>query len=88
MATPIRLRGERIEWREVDGEIVLLDLDAATYFAVNGSGAVLWHDLARGTTRDALVRHLTERFALDSQSAERDVDAFLEDCRRNGLLAS
>src|SRR5580704_9107850 len=37
----IRLRQD-IAWREIDGEIVLLDLTGAAYYSVSRSGVVLW----------------------------------------------
>ena len=38
----MRLRTDAVEWREVEGEIVALDLRDEMYLGVNGSGAVLW----------------------------------------------
>jgi hypothetical protein len=81
-----QLRGEQLEWREIEGEIVALDGRAAEYLAVNRTGAVLWPCLLAGSTREELVARLTESFDVDEASAERDVDAFLETLRERGLL--
>jgi hypothetical protein len=82
----IRLRGEKLEWREIEGEIVALDGLASEYIAVNRTGTALWPSLRTGVTRGELVARLTESFDVDEASAGRDVDAFVEALRRRGLL--
>ena len=82
----LRLRVGAVEWREVDGEVVALDLTSSSYLAVNPSGAVLWPALDAGTTREMLVSRLVEAFEIPQGQASRDVDAFLSELRRLGLL--
>ena len=82
----IRLKREAVEWREVDGEIVVLDMNAAEYLRANSAGVTLWPALAEGTTRDALVARLVDAHGIDSETAERDVDTFLDALTQRGLL--
>jgi hypothetical protein len=82
----IRLRREDLEWRELEGEIVVLDLRRSTYLAVNRIGALLWPRLLGGTTRDSLVQTLVEDFGLASPEAESDVSVFLQQLREQELL--
>lgn len=82
----LRLREEELDWREVEGEIVALDLRASEYLAVNGTGLPLWAALASGATRDELVDGLVETHDLERIRAEQDVDAFLADLESRDLL--
>src|SRR4051812_4854736 len=41
MAT-LKLKEDALAWREVDGEVVVLVKDTATYVSVNAAGATLW----------------------------------------------
>src|SRR4051794_21546431 len=82
----LRLRGHALEWREVEGEIVALDMDASEYVSANETGALLWNELARGTTRERLIAALTSRFDVDDETAARDADAFVAALRDHGLL--
>lgn len=82
----IRLRSSDVAWREIDGEVVLLDLKSSVYISVNAAGSVLWRLLAQGTTRDALIGELVSTFGIDGAIAAADVDAFLATCRERGLL--
>ena len=86
MTETLRLRKDRIVWREVDGEVVALDLDESHYLSVNRSGAVLWPALVRGTTREELARTLKDHFALDEAAAQLDVETFVADLATRELL--
>jgi hypothetical protein len=82
----LRLKRSALEWREVEGEIVALDVGAAEYVAANGAGAILWRELAGGATREALVASLTREYRVDAETAGRDVDRFVESLGARGLL--
>ncbi len=75
-----------LEWREVEGEIVALDLDRSVYLAANASGALMWRQLSTGATRDGLIELLAQTYALERGTAERDVDAFLSELQRHGYV--
>lgn len=83
----LRLKREALEWREVEGEVVALDVEAAEYLAANPAGAVLWRELAGGTSRADLVAALLREFRVDEETAGRDVDRFVETLRERKLLA-
>lgn len=87
MSETFRLRGDQLEWREIEGEIVALDGRSSEYIAVNRTGAALWPDLLAGATREELVAKLTDSFDVDDATAGRDVDAFLDVLRERDLLA-
>jgi hypothetical protein len=67
-----------VSFREVGGEVVVLDVRNSSYVTVNEAGAVLWRLLASGATLDDLAGALVDRFALDADAARRDARAFLE----------
>ena len=83
----MRIRTERLTWREVDDEIIALDLDRSSYFTANPAGAVIMKLLAGGgVTEDRLVDALLEEFDVERSVAARDVETFLSDLERDGLL--
>lgn len=88
MAGELRLRTDSLEWRQVDGEIVALDLRSSQYLQINRTGAALWPHLVDGASRDNLVRTLVEQYDADEDTAGRDVDAFIEMLRQRQLLES
>jgi hypothetical protein len=81
-----RLRKERLSWREIGDELVVVDVATTTYLSANASAVLLWRELDRGATHDSLVARLTEEFGIDAGQAAADVDAFLADLETRGLL--
>jgi hypothetical protein len=87
MSVQLKLRSEELEWREIDDEIVALDLRTSNYLGVNGTGTAIWPELVAGTTRERLIERLCELFEVEAGVAAADVDAFVEAVRGQGLLA-
>lgn len=82
----IFLRDEAVSWRRIGQELVALDMEQSNYLSVNATGALLWSSLAEGATRGGLVSLIAERFNLAAERAAQDVDSFLADLSRRGLL--
>lgn len=74
--------------REVDGELVILDLTSQQYLAGNRATAILWPMLVDGTTRGALADRVRENFDIGPKTAAQDVDSFVAVLRNHGLLLS
>jgi hypothetical protein len=82
----LTLAEESLTWREVDGEIVVLDRRSWMYMGVNGSGVLLWKQIIEGASRSRLVECLRDAYEIDAELAQRDVEAFLESLRSHDLL--
>lgn len=55
--------------------------------SANRSDAVLWLELAFGTTREALVERLAQAYLIEDRHTEADFDAFLAELRGQRLFA-
>jgi hypothetical protein len=85
----LRLRTDDLSWREIDDEVIAVDVGTSTYLGTNKTGALLWRRLgAGGATRSELVGLLVETYGIDADRARADVDAFVDDLAALGLLAS
>jgi hypothetical protein len=82
----VRLRPGAVEWREVEGDVIAVDVRTSEYLAINETGAVLWRALREGATTDELVEEVVARFDVAPGAARRDVDDFLERLRGRGFL--
>jgi hypothetical protein len=83
----LRLRPDALVWREIDNELVAVDMASSTYLSANRSGALLWQMLASGTTHAELVKGLVDQFGIPPDRAASDVDAFLQGLEGRALLA-
>ena len=82
----LKLRPERLEFREIEGEVVALDLERSSYIGINQTGGELWPLLVAGTEEETLVAHLVTEFGVSEEVATRDVGAFIADLRSRDLL--
>lgn len=82
----MRLRVDDLTWREIDGELVVLDLRSSTYLTTNASATFLMKELVSNRSDAELADGLVNEFAISRAEAERDVRAFVGDLDRRGLL--
>jgi Coenzyme PQQ synthesis protein D (PqqD) len=86
MTTELRLRDADLAWRTVDDEMIAIDVRDSTYLTANDSGAILWNALAAGTTKEELAGSLVAAYGIDAATAAADVERFVDELRKRGLL--
>ncbi len=77
--------------REVAGENILIPvgeiaLDIKGMFTLTESGTLLYRKLTEGCTKEDLVQTLLDEYEVDQEKASEDVDAFLEQLEKAGVL--
>jgi hypothetical protein len=82
----LRLREEGLSWREIDGELVAVDLATSQYLGANPAGLALWRSLAAGAEREKLVAQLVDTYGIDPARAGADVDRFIGEVEAAALL--
>ena len=53
---------------------------------VNETGASLWEELVKGTSKEGLLQTLMETYEVTREEAERDIDEFLDVLYKNDIL--
>ncbi len=83
----LRLDPDAVTWREIDGDIVVLDGRRWRYLGANPAAALLWPLLVAGATREQLAQVLRDEWEqLEPERALRDADAFVDWLAHEGLL--
>lgn len=85
---PIVMRSSGLSWREVGGEVIVLDLERSHYVNLNGPAALLWRQIADGALVPQLIAELVAAFDVGPERARSDTLALLTDLRELGLLDS
>lgn len=67
-------------------ELVLLHLERGTYYTLNATGAFVWERIRGGATLGALRDAMVERFAVDAETAWRDLVALVGELEAEGLI--
>jgi hypothetical protein len=73
--------------QKLGAETVLMHLDRGEYFELNQSGSDILEALLGGDEQ-AAVRALTQRYATNAATAQRDVSALVQALRASTLLCS
>ena len=84
--TRLRLREDAVRWREIDREVVAVDLVSSIYLTTNESGVRLWRRLADGATSEELVDELVEAFGIERERAAADVQSYVDALDARNLL--
>lgn len=82
----MRIRTEGVTWQEIDGELVILDLQTSRYLTTNTVGALLAKHLTDERTMEDLIDFLLSSYSIDRDTAERDVQAFVAQLESKDLL--
>ena len=83
----LQLKVDDVVSREVEDELVILELSTSTYMTLNGSGKYLWERLVDGSTLDDLVSSLVDRYSITSEQARADVESFVAELDDRELIA-
>jgi hypothetical protein len=81
-----QLRDAAVSWRDVDGEIVALDISSGVYFTLNGSGRLLWMALVEPASPDHLGGLLASTFGIPSAQACSDALEFVGGLVGRGIV--
>lgn len=71
---------------QFDDEVVLVNFDTGKYHSIKGTGVAVWQCLASKPTVDALVRHVEEAFETGGAKLAEQVERFLTELQREGLI--
>jgi len=77
---------ERVVYKMVGEEMVLLDFERGVYYGLNPVGARVWELLAEGKTAEEIISTLTDEFDALECDVKGDVAALMDDLVANGLV--
>jgi hypothetical protein len=71
---------------EIEGEMVLLDLDSDTYFGLNPVGADIWNFIREEKSLDEIQTYLLSRYNVPRERCEEEVRGLLVALAARGLI--
>lgn len=72
--------------RQLDGELVLLNLDTETYFGLDEVGTRMWEVLCSSSSVEEAYQKLVEEYDVDSATLRNDLESLLSQLVESGLL--
>ena len=76
-----------VAWRKVSGEAVILDVDTAVYYSLNGVGLRMWELLGEGRGSDEAAGVLAAEFDAAPERIRKDYEDLAKRLRKEGLLS-
>ncbi len=77
---------ENIAWRNVNEEIVILDLKSGEYFTLNDVGQFIWLAVADQKNVGEIRRIVVAEFDVSPEKASEDIKKFITEMLEEGLL--
>jgi len=82
-----RVSSERVLFRYVDGETVLINTKTSYYYSLNRVGTFVWNMLTeKGRTPAELLRAIQKEYSPPKDAAARDLENLLHDLKKEGLV--
>jgi hypothetical protein len=78
---------EKVVWRIVDGEAVLVHADTSAYYGLNATATCAWEALvSTAVTREDLSRRLSAYYGRDADTLRSDVDTLVATLAAESLI--
>lgn len=77
---------EGISWRDIKGELIVLQLASGEYFSFNEIGRLAWIALAEQKSISQVIEAVLAEYDVSLAQAEADVVAFVQGLLANKLL--
>ena len=68
-----RIDPDKVIWRNIDGEIILLNLASGHYYTLNKTGSFIWNVFVENKTSQEAAEKLADQFNIPSKTAKEDV---------------
>lgn len=73
-------------FREVDDQVIALNLDTGQYYTMNELGTRIWALLQQKDSLAGIVEAIESEYDVTHDQAKADLESFLKDLRENGLV--
>jgi hypothetical protein len=71
---------------DMDGDTVMMSIEAGKYYNLGKMGGVIWGMMAEPVSVETVVAKLLEQYEVMREQCEREVLSFLSEMNREGLL--
>ncbi len=77
---------ERVAWRDIEGEITILDKKAGEFFHLNAAACRIWHLIQDGASVDEIISDLGGHFDAGEETLRGDITAFVGELSGKGFI--
>ena len=71
----------------IDGEVIIINLDAGNYYSLNNAvGVRVWTGIENGQSNDAIISALTRQYSAEPDTIQAAVTRFIADLQSENLI--
>lgn len=71
-------RSEDYLSNEIDGEIVMMNIETGAYVSLNPTGKSIWDLLNEPTSIDVIINSLIKEYNISKEACENDIKPFIQ----------
>ncbi len=77
----------RVVWRLISDEAVVLNLKSGHYYGLNKTCSMIWSLLSRNKTLEEIAAAIAKKYGISPEVVSADVSSVVETFEREGLIA-
>jgi hypothetical protein len=75
-----------VTWRELGGDVVILNVETGLYFGLDGSGGQMWRELVEHGSVEKAFEALKQQFDVAPDELRHDLDDLVKRLVEKGLV--
>ncbi len=79
-------RKDEVAAANMDGEIVMMNIETGNYYNLGKTGSIIWNMLESPISVETLIHGLMEKYNVTQQQCEVEVLSYLNELRGEGLI--
>lgn len=77
---------EKLAWRIIEGEAVILNLDSGYYYRLNPIGTQIWQMLENKKKPSDIIKTLADQYSQPESKIQKDFVGLVKDFKKEGLI--
>jgi len=81
-------RSENFVFNEVDGELVMMNIEDGSYASLNETGKYIWNILEEPKSIEEILPSILDEYDIDPSTAKTEIESFLLKLVEQNILVS
>ena len=77
---------ENVIFRDLDDEMIIMDMNSGKYFGLNETGARIWSLLNENQKIKDIIEKLSDEYDITKEQCEKEVKKFISTLLEKGLI--
>jgi glutathionylspermidine synthase len=82
----IAIDRQRVTWRRLREELVLMNLETGAYYTLNETGIIIWEGLVAERAGEDIVEEMVDQFEADRETIIADFERLINELADQGLV--